>query len=66
MSFREFSGHTKSGTGSEMSPEERVTVIVGFLAMLELAKQGIIAVSQENLFEDIHMETEIVGLPRYI
>jgi segregation and condensation protein A len=63
MSFGEFAGHSKPGSG--MSREEKVTVIVSFLAMLELAKEGIIAVRQENLFEDIHMETESIGVPRY-
>jgi segregation and condensation protein A len=45
--------------------EERVNVIVCFLAMLELVKQGIIHVTQENHFEDIHIETKEVGVPRY-
>jgi segregation and condensation protein A len=57
MSFREFSGTAAKG--------ERVNVIVSFLAMLELVKQGVIAVAQENHFDDIHMETESVGVPRY-
>lgn len=61
MSFREFSGHSSS----KLDYEKKVEVIVGFLAMLELAKQGIIAVSQSDRFGDIHMETESVGLPRY-
>lgn len=45
--------------------EERVNVIVSFLAMLELVKQGIINVTQENHFDDIHMETKEVGVPQY-
>jgi len=56
MSFREF-----SGTGRT----ERVHVIVSFLAMLELVKQGVIQVSQERHFDDIQMETESLGVPRY-
>lgn len=56
MSFREFSGAHKG---------EKVNIIVSFLAMLELVKQGVIHVSQEKHFEDIHMETESVGVPRY-
>ncbi|HEY9480793.1 MAG TPA: ScpA family protein [Candidatus Paceibacterota bacterium] len=59
MSFREFSG------GQKGNPTEKVNVIVSFLAMLELVKQGIINVSQERHFDDIHMETEQVGVPRY-
>lgn len=57
MSFKEFSG---VGRG------ERVHVIVSFLAMLELVKQGVIEVAQERHFEDISMETGgDVNVPRY-
>lgn len=56
MSFREFSGIHK---------DEKVNIIVSFLAMLELVKQGIINVTQEKHFEDIHMETENLGVPKY-
>jgi segregation and condensation protein A len=47
MSFKDFSGK-----------KDKVTVIVGFLAMLELVKQGIIQVRQENDFQDIQMERQ--------
>ncbi len=57
MSFREFTG-TAGREGKE-------GVIVGFLAMLELVKQGVISVRQEKHFDDIHMETEKVGVPKY-
>ena len=33
--------------------------------MLELVKQGIIAVTQEKEFGDIQMESYDVGVPRY-
>jgi segregation and condensation protein A len=56
MSFKEFSSAHKG---------EKVNVIVSFLAMLELVKQGVINVAQEKHFDDIHMETESVGIPRY-
>ena len=56
MSFKDFSGHGKA---------EKVNVIVSFLAMLELVKQGIINVRQDADFHDIHMETETIGVPRY-
>jgi segregation and condensation protein A len=56
MSFREFSKEHK---------ENKVNVIVSFLAMLELVKQGIVHVSQENAFGDIVMETKEVGVPHY-
>jgi len=55
LSFKEFS------KGSA----ERVEIIVGFLAMLELVKQGAIDVVQESRFEDIHMEAQEVGVPKY-
>jgi len=56
MGFREFSGLGKS---------EKVHVIVSFLAMLELFKQGIIDVHQDDHFDEIHMETKNVGVPKY-
>ena len=56
MNFREF---TKGGK------EEKVSVIVSFLAMLELVKQGIIAVRQDKAFHDIEMESGTIGVPRY-
>jgi segregation and condensation protein A len=62
MSFREFARSTGSG---QAGMEIKVNVIVGFLAMLELVKQGVITVTQEKHFEDIHMETESLGVPRY-
>jgi segregation and condensation protein A len=55
LSFKEFA---KGST-------ERVEVIIGFLAMLELVKQGAIDVVQEKRFEDIHMEAQDVGVPKY-
>lgn len=45
--------------------KERVGVIVSFLGMLELVKQGIIDIKQEGHFADIEMETMDVGVPRY-
>lgn len=56
MSFREFSNHGKT---------EKVNVIVSFLAMLELVKQGIINVRQDKHFHDIEMETYNVDVPKY-
>ncbi len=56
MSFREFAGVGK---------EEKVNVIVSFLAMLELVKQGMIAVTQVGHGEDIHMETGVLETPKY-
>lgn len=56
MSFGEFSKTHKA---------ERVTIIVGFLAMLELVKQGLIAATQERVHGEIVMETGNIGVPRY-
>ncbi|MEK7582197.1 MAG: segregation/condensation protein A [Patescibacteria group bacterium] len=51
LSFRQFSKENGHKT-----KEERVFVIVGFLAVLELVKQGIVMVRQESQFDDIHIE----------
>ncbi len=56
MNFSEFSSAQKG---------KKVEVIVGFLAMLELVKQGIINVSQDRLFDDITMESDNVSTPQY-
>lgn len=56
MSFKEF---TKENKGN------KVHVIVSFLAMLELVKNGVLHVQQESAFGDIQMETKEVGVPRY-
>lgn len=55
-SFRDFTSVHKG---------EKVNIIVSFLAMLELVKQGIIHVQQDDRFGDIHMEPKEVGVPRY-
>ncbi len=44
---------------------ERADVIVSFLAVLELIKQGIIMVRQEARFADFDIERESVDTPRY-
>ncbi len=54
MSFREFAGK-----------KERGEVIVGFLALLELVKQGIIKAEQESHFGDITLESDSVSTPAY-
>ncbi len=56
MSFKDFANNHKG---------EKINVIVGFLAMLELVKQGTIYVEQNSNFGDIQMETKNVGVPRY-
>ena len=54
MSFKEFSGK-----------KERGEVIVGFLALLELVKQGIIKAEQEARYGDITLESDSVSTPKY-
>ena len=49
-SFNEFSNSKKN---------EKIEVIVSFLAMLELVKQGLLAVSQAQNFSDIRMEPHV-------
>ncbi len=53
MNFKEFAGGSKT-------KEEKVFVIVGFLAVLELSRQGILNLIQENNFEDIIIEKQEV------
>lgn len=45
--------------------DEHKTVIVGFLAILELFKQGNILVTQLNRFADIELELEEGSTPKY-
>ena len=56
MNFKEF---TRGAT------ENKVEVIVGFLALLELVKQGVVRVTQESHKEDIVIESDALGVPRY-
>lgn len=46
------------------APEHK-TIIVGFLAILELFKQGNVLITQHSRFEDIEVELERNGTPRY-
>jgi len=55
-SFKDFSG---------MGKAEKINVIVSFLAMLELVKQGLVRVNQNKHFEDINIEGENSGVPSY-
>ena len=60
INFKEF--HNTKG---RMTYEKKVSIIIGFLAMLELVKRGAIRVTQEGRGE-IEMENEAVGTPMYI
>jgi segregation and condensation protein A len=67
MTFKEFAQSSK--WDANMSTEEirakKVEMVVSFLALLELVKQGIMAVKQENRFGDILMETQDISTPKY-
>ncbi len=54
MSFKEFAGK-----------KERGEIIISFLALLELVKQGIIKAEQEARHGDITLETSAVSTPSY-
>jgi segregation and condensation protein A len=58
MSFKDF-------TNEADQKDRKITTIVGFLAMLELVKNGLIFVSQEYNFDDINMESQEVAIPKY-
>jgi len=55
LSFREFT----RGTGAENKEEAKVHVIISFLAMLELVREGIIDVIQNSSFEDISINKQL-------
>lgn len=57
--FREF-----HGTKGKLTYEKKVSIIVGFLAMLELVKRGAIRVTQVGE-DDIEIESEAVAIPNY-
>lgn len=59
LSFKDF-----HGVRGEITYEKKVSIIIGFLAMLELVKRGAIRVSQEAGGE-IDMEREGIGVPMY-
>lgn len=55
LSFKEFAGGTK----------EKVEVIVSFLALLELVKQGAVAAEQHSEHGDIQISHTATSLPHY-
>ena len=60
MNFKDFNG-LSAQAGKPATREEKIVVIVGFLAMLELVRQGIIEAIQENNSGDIIIEkTEVI------
>ncbi len=70
MSFKDFTKQAIKDLGEskrdkEHLKHEKVTVIVSFLAMLELVKQGMIEAKQQGDFGDILLENQHVGTPHY-
>jgi segregation and condensation protein A len=63
LSFGEFSRYKK---GASIPKEDRVMIIVSFLAMLEMVKQGVLHVTQHEDHGDIHMETREIDTPLYV
>lgn len=55
MSFSEFSGNKT----------EKINIVVSFLAVLELVKQGIVAVKQTATFGEIDIENTDISTPVY-
>ncbi len=69
LNFSDFAGShekiTSSGVKHMVTKENKIMVIVSFLAMLELVKQGIVEVNQDNFSDDISIETKNVKTPNY-
>jgi len=57
--------HFKFSFKDFVASKERAHVIVGFLAVLELFKQGSILVQQEKHFHDITIERGTIDTPKY-
>ena len=62
-SFAQFSRYEK---GKPVGKEQKVEVIVSFLAMLELVKQGVVHVTQHEDYGDIDIETHKFDTPSYV
>lgn len=56
MSFSEFTKEDR---------EKKIHIIISFLALLELVKQGLIKAHQDNQFEEITMEAHGLHTPHY-
>lgn len=60
--FGHFSGYQK---GMALHRDKKVEVVVAFLAMLELVKQGIVHVTQREDFGEIDIEAHTFSTPEY-
>ncbi len=61
LRFSEFAGIGKT----EIGREEKVHVIVSFLAMLELVKRGVIMAKQDTQGGEIEINNDTVSIPSY-
>lgn len=64
---KSFKTNFKELTGSKnpQNREERVEMVVGFLAILELFKQGVVNLTQHSQFSDIQIENKNIDIPKY-
>ena len=62
MSFSDF---VKGLPAGQAGKKDKINVIVSFLGMLELVKQGAINIEQRAHLAEIEMENKMVGIPRY-
>jgi segregation and condensation protein A len=64
--FTNFSGHSNTKfKDQEEFREHKKHVVLSFLALLELVKQNMILANQNNLFEDIDVESLKAKTPQY-
>lgn len=63
MNFSEFSNYDRS---KPIPKEERIMIVIGFLAMLEMVKQGVLIVTQHEDYGDIEMENLELTTPTYV
>lgn len=59
------SGAFRARFSELVQSKDKHETIVYFLAMLELVRSGSASVTQEKLFEDITIESDTVGAPKY-
>lgn len=65
LSFKDFNASTADSEVLQSREEIKHTMIVSFLALLELVKQGIIRANQSDHFGDIVLEADSISTPSY-
>ena len=60
--FSDIAGYTRGGTYNK---EERVHIVIHFLAMLELVKTGVVDATQQRHYDDIELENTDIDVPSY-